>query len=450
MNRKKLNKHDTALALCRERLSGFCVAVNPNYWPHQHHKKIIKKLEAVERGEIKRLMIFMPPQHGKSLTTSTLFPPWYMGRNPTKKVVFTSYGQQIANDFGYSVKNILFDPTYSAIFPELELSVDSKSKKDIKFKNGGYYYAVGAGGALTSKGADLILVDDPLKGRKDAQSDLIRKNLQAWYQSVLSTRLSPSGAIVIIQTRWHEDDLSGWLLSREPEKWEVISMPAIDSGGKALWPERYDIDWLLDQKANIGSWEFEALYQQRPTPIEGGLFKKGWWQWYREQPEIEEIVQSWDCAQKVDDDTDYTVGTTWGRAKDGYYLLDIYRDKLEFPQLEQAIIRNYEKFRPNTVLIEDKANGIAVIQNLRQKTRLPVIAYNPKGDKMTRAAAISPLAEAGKVFLPIGKQGIEDFCVELEHFPNGRNDDQVDSTSQALHYMQKRNTAVTPKIRSLG
>lgn len=392
----------------------------------------------------------MPPRHGKSLICSTNFPLWYLGRNPTHNVIFTSYGQQVANNFGYKVKTQMLHPIFKTIFPEVKVAPESFSKKDLKLQNGGSYYAVGAGGPLTSLGGDLIIIDDPIKNRQDAESVLKRETLQAWYQSTLYTRQSPNCVMILIQTRWHDDDLAGWILKNDTEKeWVHLNLPAINEKEEALWPEQWPIEKLLKTKMDIGSREFSALYQQRPVLDAGGLFKRSWWRYYKMRPQFKRIVQFWDTAQKVGVSNDYSVCATWGEADDGYYLLDIWRNKVEAPELERVVKSLYDKHMPSAVVIEDKSSGASLIQYLRKKTVLPILAFNPgQRDKVIRASAITPVVESGRAFLPEGASFLEDFILEHELFPNTAHDDTVDSTSMALDFFTMRQAPVY-RIRNL-
>ena len=268
----------------------------PEYQTPAHIKLLAHKLEEVERGNIKRLAIFMPPRHGKSQLTSQFFPAWYLGRNPSKFVIATTYAQDLADDFGRSVRNQIQDEDYNRIFNDCTLSKDSSSVRRFHTTGSGVYYAVGAGGAITGRGAHLLLIDDPIKGREDADSDAMRSNLIDWYRSTAYSRLMPGGSIILIQTRWHEDDLAGWILretSHEP--WEVIELPAVldekaskilkRPKGQALWPEAYDKKRLEEIKKTAGSREWNSLYMQRPSAEEGNILKRYWWkEWTEDNP----------------------------------------------------------------------------------------------------------------------------------------------------------------------
>ena len=264
------------------RLLSYAAYQWPNYADAPHHRLIARKLEAVERGEIRRLMISMPPRHGKSMLASEFFPAWYIGRNPNHYVIAATYAQELADDFGRKVRNQIADPAFKAIFPGVGLKDDSTSAKRFHitapndaFATGqdGAYFAVGVGGPLTGRGAHLLLIDDPVKNREDADSELIRKKTREWYTSTAYTRLMKDGRVVVIQTRWHESDLSGWLLAEhQHEGWDVLSLPAIDDSGKALWPEMYPVDRLNQIRLAVGPRDWSALYQQRLGPERGSHY----------------------------------------------------------------------------------------------------------------------------------------------------------------------------------
>jgi len=319
------------------RLASYAAYQWPGYQLAAHHLLIARHLEMVERGEITRLMITMPPRHGKSMLASEFFPAWYLGRNPDHYVVATTYAQELADDFGRKVRNQIADPSYSAIFPGVGLKSDSTSSRRFhvtqpldSFSTGqnGAYFAVGVGGPLTGRGAHLLLIDDPVKNREDAESELIRKKTKDWYTSTAYTRLMPGGRIVIIQTRWHEDDLTGWLLEdHKDEGWTVLNLPAISDDGKALWPEQYDIQTLNQIKNMIGMRDWTALYQQRPAPEDGDYFKLDWLHEYTHHPplEIMKVYMGSDYAV-TSDGGDYTVHVVIGIDPGGrMWLLDMWR-----------------------------------------------------------------------------------------------------------------------------
>jgi predicted phage terminase large subunit-like protein len=408
-----------------------------------HHRLIMDKLEAVERGELRRLTIFMPPRHGKSLLGTQIFPAWYLGRHPDRSIITASYGQELADDFGRSVRNMVNDSFHHAIFPEFRLADDSTSMRRFSTTVGGSYYAVGRGGPITGRGAHLLLIDDPLKDAEEAHSEGIRRALQQWYSAVAHTRLQPGGAVVLISTRWHEDDLAGWLLREHPSGWDILSLPAIAEvdesfrrAGDALWPEKYPLDELEKIREVIGSSAWSSLYQQRPAAAEGAVFKREWWRHFREQPFFKRIVQSWDTAFKTGAENDFSCCTTWGLADSGYYLLSCWRGKVEFPELKRRMNDLADEWKPNQVLVEDKASGQSLIQELKYASMLPIIPVKVDRDKEARAAAITGPVEAGRVFLPEFAPWLNDYVDELAAFPFGVHDDAVDSTTQAINYLR--------------
>jgi predicted phage terminase large subunit-like protein len=435
-------------ALSHQDLACYAIAQWPSFELAAHHELIVSKLEAVERGEISRLMIFLPPRHGKSLIASTLFPGWYLGRHPEHHVIFTTYGQELSDDFGRRVRNSIMNQVHQAIFPNCRLSEDSSAAHRFNTTEGGAYYAVGRGGPITGRGAHLFVIDDPLKDYQEANSETTRKALHEWFTSVAYTRLAPGGSIVLIQTRWHEDDLAGWLLSSNVnERWEVLSLPAIAERdenfrheGEALWPDKFPLPELERIRLAIGGRAWASLYQQRPAAAEGVIFKRDWWQFYRPPLTVamNRIVQSWDTAFKKGTENDFSVCTTWGVADNGYYLLHLWRGRVEFPELKRVLASLAEQWNPNAILVEDKASGQSLIQELKLSTALPVIPFKVDSDKQTRAQAVTPLMEAGRIFLPESAPWVSDFVEEMACFPNGIHDDVVDSTTQALNYLREQ------------
>ena len=440
-----LEKHDKV----QKSLLEYAKFQMPEYQTPAHIQLLAHKLEEVERGNIKRLAIFMPPRHGKSQLTSQFFPAWYLGRNPSKFVIATTYAQDLADDFGRSVRNQIQDEDYNRIFNDCTLSKDSSSVRRFHTTGSGVYYAVGAGGAITGRGAHLLLIDDPIKGREDADSDAMRSNLIDWYRSTAYSRLMPGGSIILIQTRWHEDDLAGWILretSHEP--WEVIELPAVldekaskilkRPKGQALWPEAYDKKRLEEIKKTAGSREWNSLYMQRPSAEEGNILKRYWWKEWKEDnpPECNYILQSWDTAYTVKSTSDYSAVTTWGifehNGIQNAILLSARRERWEFPELKAEAINLYNEFKPDVVLIEAKASGWSLIQEL-QRAGIPITPFNPKkADKKTRAHSVTPLFESGRVWYPSSKYWAEDVINQCAQFPSSNYDDLVDSTTQAL------------------
>lgn len=421
-------------------LTSYAVYQWPSYRPSAHHHLIARALEDVERGKITRLMINMPPRHGKSMLASEYFPAWYLGRNPDRYIIHATYAQELAEDFGRKVRNQMSDPMFQGIFPGVQVRQDSASAKRFNTTAAGVYYALGVGGPATGRGAHLLLVDDPIKDRKEADSETMRRRLRDWYTSVAYTRLMPTSAVVVIQTRWHADDLSGWQLREfAHEGWHVLSLPAIKDG-KALWPSDYPIDRLEKIKQTIGSRDWSALYQQTPVPDEGGILKLSWFRRYNAAPVAPEaymVVQSWDTAFKPNQVNDPSVCTTWLVTIHGYYLLDVWRKHVDFPTLRRTAANLAAKWRPDAILVEDKASGQSLIQEMRQMpVALPVIAIEVEADKISRANAIAPMLESGLVHIPEHAPWLVDYEAEIATFPLGANDDQVDSTTQALAWMR--------------
>ncbi len=421
--------------------------VHRGLYKHAKHTKLISnKLKEVEEGKCKRLMIFLPPRHSKSMTVSETFPSYFIGRNLNRRVILVSYGDSLARKFGRANRNKLEE--YGEDIFGINLSKDNSSVTNwgIEGHRGGMISA-GIGGPITGEGADLLIIDDPIKNRKEADSKTYRDMVWDEWQNTLYTRLQPDGAVIIILTRWHEDDLAGRLLNPDyglVEDWEIIRLPAIAEEndllgreiGEPLWPEYgFDEEWAKITKKAVGSKTWASLYQQRPAPAEGNIVNREWWQFYKELPnEFDEVIQSWDCSFKETETGSYVVGQVWGRKGANKYLIDQVRARMDFTKTLRAI-RNLSIKYPEArlKLIEDKANGPAIISTLRQEIS-GIVAVNPRGTKEERAAAISPEIEAGNVYLPSPSiaSWVNDYIEEWASFPFGEHDDQVDATSQAL------------------
>lgn len=437
----------------------FTVATMPTYRVAKHHKLIAKKLEAVARGEIKRLMIFMPPRHGKSELVSVRFPAWTFGLNPDCQIIGTSYGADLASKMNRSIQSVMDMPIYREIFPATKLNSRQTVTTRQALRNSnvfeivhrrGYYRSAGIGGAMTGTGADILLIDDPIKNQKEADSLTFRNAIYDWYTSTAYTRLEKDGAIVLVQTRWHEDDLCGRLLdlaksNPEADQWDVLSLEAVKETldhegdkrelGDALWPWKYDVDRLNKIKHSAGTRVWNALYQQKPSALEGSTFKKGWMKFYKEKPaRFDRLIQSWDAAFSKSDTSDYVVGQVWGRVGAEFYLLDQVRARMDFPETKKMIKTMTGKW-PNAFkkIVEKKANGAALIDDLA-KDVMGLVPYSPTESKESRANSVSPLFEAGNVYLPDPSIApwVHDYITELTSFPNASNDDQVDATTQAL------------------
>ena len=453
----------SAQQLASARLIDFTRLVRPDLNPNWHHRLLADRLQRVESGEIKRLIVQMPPGHGKSTLSTQLFPAWYLGRHPERDLVVVSHGKALASDFGREVRNVIAGPAFRSVFPRVGLTPDSKSTSLFHVTpNDGSLYAVGMGGSLTGKRANGLLIDDPVKDDAEADSVAVKNTQRAWYRSVAHTRLQPGAFIVIILTRWREDDLAGWLLKEfGEEEWEVISMPCIAEKdeewqigkevvrrqkGDPLWPGYFSDKELALKKKVLGTRGWHALYQQRPLPGEGAGVQLGWFKrWWTPPLKFNRIVLSVDSAQKEKELSDPTCITVWGETDTGDYLLDLWCKPCAFPELIRVVTNMGERRWPDkekgqvpaAILIEDKSSGQSLIQELRATTTLPIIAIEPEGSKFFRASEVSAMVEAGLVILPYSSPWISDYEGELFAFPLSVHDDQVDSTSQFLAWVRQ-------------
>ena len=398
------------------------------YKSAQHHKRIADKLEAVERGEIDRLMIFMPPRHGKSELASKRFPAWCLGRNPRRQIIAASYNSDLANDFGRNVRNIVAEPEFAQVFKDVALAPDSQAANRMNTNAGGAYVAAGVGTAVTGRGADIALIDDPFKDREEADSQRRRDVVWDWYRSTLFTRLMPGGKIVLIQTRWHEDDLAGRLLEAEGDQWEVLELPAIDTEGKALWPEWYDETALARIKATVGPREWSALYQQQPQPDEGTFFQRDWFPSWDKLPELRYYGTS-DYAV-TDGGGDYTVHRIWGIDSTGsIYRVDGWRGQSTSDVWIETKLDLIAKYKPLCWFGEGGVIQKAIEPMLKRRMRERGVFcrlewMSSVSDKPTRARSFQAMAASGRVkFEPAAD--ISEFLV----FPAGKHDDDVDTAS---------------------
>jgi predicted phage terminase large subunit-like protein len=446
-------------------LLAYAVGQWDGYTPAPHHKLLAKKLTGVANGTIKRLIIQMPPRHGKSMLASEFFPAWYLGLNPSHQVITATYAQGLADDFGRKVRNLINSVAHCWFFPDSVMSDDSQAANRFNMAQRGAYFAVGAGGPITGRGADLLLIDDPIKGREDAESETMRQRLKDWYTGVARTRLMPGGAIVVIQTRWHDDDLAGWLQrDHAHEGWDVLNLPALAEPddplgreeGAALWPEAYPVEELAIIRQSVGSRDWSALYQQRPSAAEGSVFKRENWKYYtptEHEPKslisalgCFQVVQAWDTAFKKGSLNDYSVGVTIGISVNRYYVLDCWRDRLEFPDLKRAVMAQAAKWGAHAVLVEDAAAGQSLIQELGRNTRIPLIPVKADKDKVSRANAVTPTHEAGLCYLPNGAHWLSDFVDEMAGFPSAPHDDQVDAWVHGMAWAMQANPPEVPVV----
>lgn len=425
----------------------YTIAFRPDYRPADLHYRIAHALERVERGECKRLMIFVPPRHGKSMLTSEHFPPWYLGRNPHKSIVCATYAQDLADDFGRRVRNQMVDPFYNEIFPECTVSPDSASVSRIATQQFGNYYAVGIGAGLTGRGANVLLIDDPHKDRQDADSTIMRRRAKDWFQSVAYTRLMPDASIVVMLTRWHEDDLAGWLLrERAQENWEIINIPAVP----APWPEAFPDEKLEQIRTMIGPRDWSALYMQRPVPGGGGEFKREWVRHYESPPDVvgrganKYILV--DPAGEKRQDNDYTSIWVIGLGADGnYYWLDGIRDRLNLPERGRAVMRLHRKWKPIGVRYEryGMMGDIQYLKELQDRENYRFVVTEVAGSlkKEDRIRRLLPMFEQGKFYAPAtmhytDSEGMPRDLVhifteeELTAFPAGIHDDMLDGLAR--------------------
>jgi predicted phage terminase large subunit-like protein len=408
-----------------------------------HHALICKALEDVFYGKTKRLIINLPPRYSKTELAVLNFITWCFGLVPDCEFIHTSYSSTLAENNSSNAQQIMVHEGYNELFPETMLA--SSAKAHWKTTAGGVLYATGSGGSVTGFGAGkmregfggAIIIDDPHKAN-EAGSDTMRNGVIDWYQNTLSSRTNnPETPIILIMQRLHESDLAGWLLAGgSGEEWTHLNIPAINEKDEALWPWKHDIE-TLRQMEKSSPYVFSGQYMQRPAPLGGGIFKTAWWQWFNPAaaPKFRRIVQSWDTAFKTKEANDYSVCTTWGETDTGFYLLDIWKDKVEFPDLKRMVVALGAKWKPNALLVEDKASGQSLIQDLRRETRLPIIPIRPTMDKVARANLVTPLIESGRVHLPEGHPEVANFVHSAAQFPNGAHDDDIDSVTQALTYL---------------
>ena len=416
----------------------------PSFIEGDHHRIIADKLTRVAKGELKRLIVNMPPRHTKSEFASIYFPSWVMGLKPDMKIMQTTHTADLSINFGRKVRNLMDSDEYSKIFPKVSLAADSKSAGKWQTSQGGEYFAAGVGGAIAGRGADLLIIDDP-HSEQDAMSINLLDSCYEWYTSGPRQRLQPGGSIVIVMTRWNTADLTGRLLTRQTEthsdQWEVVELPAIfEDSGNVLWPEFWKKEELDAVKASIPVSKWNAQYQQNPTSEEGAIIKREWWQlWEAEDPPAcHYVIQSYDTAFSKKETADYSAITTWGVFSpqegmgDAIILLDAQKGRWDFPELKAVAQEQYVEFNPDMVLIEAQASGTPLTHELRAMG-IPVVNYRPSrgNDKMTRVHAASPVFEAGMVWAP-DRIFADEVIEECAAFPFAPHDDYVDTTTQAI------------------
>ena len=432
----------------RESFMAFVKKVWPNFIEGSHHKRMAKAFERVARGECKRLIINMPPRHTKSEFASYLLPAWFLGNFPEKKVIQTSHTAELAVGFGRKVRNLVDQDVYTEIFPGVGLQQDSKAAGRWNTNKGGDYFAIGVGGAVTGKGADILIIDDPHSEQEAAMAASnpeVYDKVYEWYTSGPRQRLQPGGAIVIVMTRWAARDLTGQVIKsaaqRSGEEWEVIEFPAILPSGNPLWPQFWGLEELEALREELPNSKWQAQYQQNPVGNESAIVKRDWWKWWEKDdpPVCDYILQSWDTAFEKNNRADYSAGTTWGIfncEEDNFapniILLNTYKKRVEFPDLKRDVLREYNEYEPDSLIVEKKASGAPLIYDLRAMG-IPVQEYTPgKGqDKIARLNSVSDIIASGKVWVPQTRWA-EELVDEVAAFPSGEHDDLVDATTLAL------------------
>ena len=421
----------------------------PAFIEGRHHKIMAEAFERVANGDLKRLIINMPPRHTKSEFASYLLPAWFLGQYPEKKIIQTAHTAELSVGFGRKVRNLVDSEDYKEIFPELGLRADSKAAGRWSTSKGGEYFAIGVGGAVTGKGADLLIIDDPHSEQEGQSADAgVFDKVYEWYTSGPRQRLQPGGAIIIVMTRWHKRDLTGKIVKTSVQRegmdeWEVIEFPAIMPSGNALWPEFWSLTELEALRSELPAPKWQAQYQQDPSSEESALVKREWWKKWEEErpPQCEFIIQSWDTAFLKTQRADYSACTTWGVfyqpddtgvTQPNIILLDAYKERLEFPELKKCAFEFYNEFEPDACIVEAKAAGTPLIFELRAMG-IPVSEYTPSrgNDKISRVNAVSDLFASGIVWCPETRFA-EEVIEEFASFPAGEHDDLVDSSTQAL------------------
>jgi predicted phage terminase large subunit-like protein len=468
-------------AILRQDLASFiakCVTtISPGvrYLENWHIDLIADYLTAASKGDITRLLINMPPRYLKSVCVSVAWPAWMLGRTPSTRIMAASYSQILSLKHSMDCRLVMNSPWYQEIFPETSLSPIQNEKNKFMTTQQGFRFATSVGGTATGEGGDFLIVDDP-HNPLQAASLTQRQHTIEWFDQTFTTRLNDKkkGVIVVVMQRLHPYDLSGHLLEKAGNRWEHICIPAIAESpvthyyfnsttalhhrpsGDVLHTERENQQDLHHTKEELGNLAFSSQYQQSPVITEGGMLELSWLKRHHlldvsvipSPAKGERIIQSWDTAIKTGKTNDYSVCTTWLERQDGYYLLDVWCKRAEYPELKRTIIHLATHWSPEVVLLEDKASGQSLLQDLRQETTIALIPIMPKQDKVSRFAATTPLFEAGKVLLPATSPWLADYELQLLHFPDGSHDDMVDSTSQALQWMHNKKSR-NPRIRQL-
>ena len=429
--------------LAQKDFLSFVKQIWPEFIEGEHHKTIADKFNKLASGEINRLIVNMPPRHTKSEFASTLLPAWMIGNTPKLKIIQTTHTGELAVRFGRKAKTLIDSPEYQEIF-KTRLREDSQAAGRWETAQGGEYFAAGVGGAITGRGADLLIIDDP-HSEQDAMNMSALERAYEWYTSGPRQRLQPGGKIVCVMTRWNTKDLTGILLKNQSEpksdQWDLVEFPAIMPSGDPVWPGYWKLDELESVKASLSLGKWNAQWMQNPTSEEGAIIKREWWQhWDKDElPVLDHVIQSYDTAFMKKETADYSAITTWGIFRENedsspqMILLDAMKERLEFPELRRVAKEQYDYWQPETVLVEAKASGLPLTYELRNMG-IPVVNYTPSrgNDKHTRVNSVAPLFESGKIWAPTDKQFAQEVMEECAAFPYGDHDDLVDSMTQAV------------------
>lgn len=458
--------------LARRSLADFALYTDPLYRMNWHHRLICEYLDKWARKEIRRLMIFTAPRHGKSELVSRKLPAYIFGQNPEATIISSSYSADLASRMNRDVQRIIDSDKYHDLFPGTNLygknirtvATGSFLRNSDIFEivgHRGVYRSAGVGGGITGMGGEYIIIDDPVKNRDEANSVTMREKLWDWYTSTLYTRLEKDGCVLVTLTRWHEDDLAGRLLEHmkkgEGDQWTIINLPAIAEepiapydprkDGEALWPWKYDIKALEGIRSTLGSYEWSALYQQRPQPAQGTIFKREWFNeehTYTKLPHMSMIIQSWDLPFVKSEDSAKCACIILGRAGGQIYIIDVMNEKMDFAENVSAFKRISAKYpKARAKVVENKANGPAIV-SLLSKEIPGIVPYEPKGGKEERAIAATPYFEAGNVLLPRDAPWLQDFVEQFVGFPTGKFKDMVDATVQGIDYLMEKPTVTGP------
>jgi len=427
----------------------FAARISQKHWHHAKHLDYLSAhLEMLHERKIRKLMVSMPPRHGKSLMLDVYFPLWWLAQHPQDHVILASYGEVFARGFGGQVRDLAIEHGESL---NIVVNRDRTAADDWALTSGGGMISVGVGGSITGRGANLLIIDDPVKNEEEAMSETYRERMWNWWQATSQTRLEPDAVVIVVATRWHQDDLLGRIEDHDEDgEWTIIKLPAIagedDQLGRAvdepLWPERFydDPDYSNKQK-NMSPYWWSSLYQQRPTPEGGGLIKRDDFQFYHTPPEtFDQMLQSWDLSLKDKATNDYSVGQVWGRKGANLYLLNQVRGHYSLSQI-RTYMRQFAAQYPTALakLVEDSAMGPAIKQTMTHE--MPgIIPVKPEGSKRSRVEAVEPVFRSHNIWLPIREDGstprwVWDWIEEVVQFPKGKNDDQVDAATQAITHL---------------